>query len=434
MEIRQLYKNVLKSVNLDIDNEGLISMNVMGEKFPATVDGKRMVFPTEEVLRAGVTDNIIAFHPLSENIIRGESPVIKKLRALMVYHISEVTFALLDQLIHIAADKDYHAKLSPTQSEFLSLAPRADAKTVKAFEKIMGVSTTDGDNRLASIYMKRGGHWKGNKYSRVAVMSFPITDDFDSNESEIFGVKLRKNDKEAFKNLFLYILPNAESLEEYSHGSNSMTAPYFHALLKSYLKVVKQLNKITKRFKKHLANADDLLIDTDWESEIDDLSVYRDLIPSLKGNEGNLVNGEEPAPVADPKSHMLELAAKVAGSVEPPAPVTTPVPQVAQPVQHQAPAPAPQPQQSGGNGIPWDQVMARNPAFQQQAPMWNAQQTPWNAPPPPPPTTRGGYTAQPAYNPYQQPQPYGQPQYGGQPPVNQFQQPVQNQGYMYGVV
>jgi hypothetical protein len=418
MEIRQLYKTILETLNMDIDKDGMISMRVMDELFPAMVDGKRLVFPTETLLRAGVSDNVIAFHPLSENIIRGESPVIKKLRALIIYRLSEVIYTIMDQLIHIAADKDAHPKLTPTQSEFLSLVPRADAKTVKSFEKVLGMAETDGEHRLVSIYLKRGGHWKGNKYSRVAVTSFPITDDFDTNEPEIFGVKMRKSDKEALKNLFLYIVPNGESLEEYSHGSNSMTAPYFHALMKSYLKVAKQLNKVVKRFKKHLHNADELMIDTSWESEIEDLSIYRDIIPSLKGNEGNAVEAEEKVPTVNPTNHLKEMAAKVSGMSEPaappvekPQPPTPPVPPQGGQVQKPAQNP------SSGNGLSWSEVVSRNPSCQHQIAAQGQQPAAWNPTPPPPPTTRGGYMApQPTY-PMVQPQ-YGQPVYNPYPNYN----------------
>lgn len=407
MEIRQLYKSILSSLQMQADENGMITLQVGGEKFPATCNDKRLVLPTQEVLRTADWNKVIAFHPLSENILRGESAVLKKLRGLVVFRVCEVITCLMTELTEIAADKDNHKKLSPTQSEFLSLMPKADAKTVKAFDKIFSVASQEGDHRVCSIYLKRGGHWKGNKYSRLAVTSFPITEDFDSDESEIFGQKLRKADKDAFKALFLYLLPNADStdLEEYSHGSNSMTAPYFHALMKAYIRMAKQLNKITYKFRKHLDNPDELLIDVEWEEALEDLSIYKDLIPSLSGNEGEPTSkdGEDEPVVGGSKAHLRELAEKLAGEEKPvPAlqetvPATSTFTRNISPFQTSpvVPTPAPAPAKAAkGSGLDWHEVVNQNPNLRSQYGSTFAQSTGMQYTQQQPAVTRGGY-AQP---------------------------------------
>lgn len=289
------YNNVLHSVSLNTNEEGLISMSILGDNTPVVVTDKRLVLPTEPILRNGNWVNHIAFHPMSENIYRGESAVLKKLRNLVNLRLISVIHSLITQLTDIAIDTDSHSKLSPKQSGLLSILPKVDNTTRDTFSKILDQTSPITDRRVANIYLKRGGKLKGKDFSRIGVVSFPITEEFDNEDKSIYGVKLRVKDFKSFQDLFDYLVPEAGDLETYSYGSNSAVAPYFHALMKAFINVAKQLNKTTKLFKKFLDDADELMIDVDWEEEIDNLSFYRDLIPSLEGNDGELSMDEKKA-------------------------------------------------------------------------------------------------------------------------------------------
>lgn len=328
MDIIQLYRSILESLGLQVDEAGMVSMLLDDEPYPCTVGDKRLVLPTQKLLRSGDWAGKIAFHPISENVLRGESPVLKKLRVLINHRLTEVISVLLTELMEIAANTAYHDKLTPTQSEFLSYVKDADAKTVKSLNNVLKSISTTGDKRLVSIYLKRGGKWKGEKYSRVAVASFPIMDEFETPDQSIFGVKLeRKRDKKTIESLFKFLIPDANDLEEYSYGTNSLTAPYFHALCHSYLKVARQLNKITRRFRRHLDNPEALMISTDWESAIDNVSEYRDLIPTLEGNDGVVVGEEEVPAIQTPAQVAPPLQGRPAGyPVAPTAPVVPTAP------------------------------------------------------------------------------------------------------------
>lgn len=364
MDINLLYKAVTGAIGLEADANGLLSMNVDGQLLPCELDGKRMALPTQEVLKTADWDHVVGFHPLSENILRGESPILKKLRMLMNLRITYVASTLLSRLLEIGVDHDYHKKLSPTAAEFLSRIPNVDEKTYKALDKILDSLELVGERRLVSIYLKRGGVFKDEKFTRVAVTSFPITDQFEADGHEIFGVKMRGKDKESIKALFEYILPQADNLEVYSAGSNSSTAPYFHALCLAFIKVAKRLNSVVRIFKKHLENADQLHIDVDWEEMIGDLSIYRDLIPSLRGNEGEVeLSATEANVVEQPKHGISRLAQQAStatsgtiGQTAPVAPATAPAPVASAPVASSTVAPAPE----TGRGRSWDEIVRSN--------------------------------------------------------------------------
>lgn len=418
------YRSILGSLGTPVNEEDMVSMEIGGQHFPCKCNGRRVVIPTPKILKESQWDKYIAFHPLSENVYRGESPMLKKLRALVNFRLSSVLSVLVSELTEIAADTDQHSKLSPRQSDYLSTMKDADGRTVKDVEKVLdNIGTTQ--NRLVSIYLKRGGKFKGEEFSRVAITSFPIMDEFENEDRSVFGVKLRVKDFKGLKALIEYIVPNATDLDAYSYGSNSMSAPYFHVLMHAYLKVAKRLNKVVKMFKSRLDKDvyEGLLIDTSWESEIDDISKYRDLVPVLDGNDGELcTDGEEAeeaqaAPVTEkaPKTRGRSggVFAKMAQDLEeadkaepqvpaqatqaPTAPPWEAAPQA--PVAPVAPtATAPQPQADSDKGLSWKDVVNRQPALQQAA-----------APP--------GFAGQP-FNPNQP-----QPGWGGQPQQPQWRQP-----------
>lgn len=433
-DILAFYESILNSLSLEANEAGLISMDVGGTLFASEINGKRMVLPTHDVLRAAPWETQIAFHPLAENVYRGESPVLKKLKTLVNFRLTSVLNLLIVELAQIAANKEYHEKLTPKQSELLDFVPKINGKTVDAFVKVLNTVSVNGDHRLVNIYLKHGGKYKGEDHSRVAVTYFPVTEEFNNDDKSIFGVKLpSQKDFKAFQSLFDFIVPDNSDTEVYSYGSRSMEAPYFDALMHAYVKVAKQLNKITWLFRKHLEAPDEMHIDVKWADSLKDLSFFRGLIPGLQGNDGELsIDEQEKAKLEEKvvrneptqESSVFQKPAERIAAPMPPPPVSsefqsqTPPwePEPVAPPQPQAQPQAPAP--SEGEGLSWNEVMARRQQQQQPAqPQAQAWQQPAQMPP-----------AQP----WQQPQvaPGPPPGFAGTnytPP--QMQQPVNPGGY-----
>lgn len=400
MQLVALYKQILESIGLQVEDNDYVSMDLGGEKTPCNVtigeESKRLVLPTQAILKEGNWTARVAFHPLCENVNLQESPVLKKLRTLINLRLNAVASVVLMELMTIAVNTDYHSKLSATASKYLSHVPDVDEKTLTALTKVLQKISTDGPHRLVNVYLRRGGQWKGNDVSRLAAVNFPILDAFDDDQLEIFGVKMRKKDKVAIGNLFNYVFPKAAEAGHYSYGSNSMIAPYFHALVRAYAKVAKQLNDVLTRYRKHIEAADELIANLDWVEMTDDLSVYRDLIPRLNGNDGTRQDGEAPMLDAMPKVGTVGV-----GNVTAPGVVT--------------PTAAPSPTASG-NALTWDDVVrSRQQHSPQGQPGW--QPPAWNQPQPAPPARSARDMPRPV-NQWGQQMPYGQAQ-----PINQWNQP-----------
>ncbi|MBE0438174.1 MAG: hypothetical protein IBX57_00210 [Gammaproteobacteria bacterium] len=428
-DVIDFYEGLLGSMGVEADENGLLS-NVLNSdtKLPFTVEGKRLALPTREVLRNADWDNYMAFHPLSENVYRGESKIIKALRAATVFRITSVISVLLIELTELAANQNKHKKLTPRQSELLSCFDKPDKRTLVDFAKITDAISFPGtERRLCSLYIKRGGKLSGEGYSRVAIMSFPITDEFDNDDRSIFGVKLRVKDFNSFVKLFNYILPYAGSNEEYSYGSNSKEAPYFDSLVRSFLKVAVAVNDKTELFYDFLDAPDSITIDTSWEDGLENISIFRDLIPALSGNSG------DPG-VEEQESANENTAAESTRRLTPEVP--TPPPQQ-QPYQQPYP-----PQQGGQPGYGMVQQPMQHPQQggyhqpqQQQTPPWEEEAAEgsvsfsemmakkFGSQPTPPPPPQQPY--------YQQPMPNVAPYPGYQQPMQYPQQPMQGYGQPY---
>ncbi len=482
-----LYRPALESAGLIFNAEDHVRYPLDAENSVAVmVDDLPLVLPTPDRLKnSALLKGVVAFHPLSENIIRGESPVLRKLRTAIVARLTNTALMLTLHMLEIAADVDYQSKLKVKEAEFLRCVPNGDEKLLNAFAKVADSVTPEGDNRFMRLYFKRGGMWKGEKYSRVAVVNFPLIEALEEDSKTLFGVKMRVADKTQLKALFEHILPGSLQPEDhYSYGSSNKCAPYFDALMGSYLLIANALNKHIKLLKKHLDNYEELLIDTSWADQLNNLEALSLEIPPLPGNEGEQGIEEKhqsevaSAAAAVPTNPLsvtkadislgnsasafaTAMSANNAGSVTPtmptaPASSTMPTtlggpaaPQSQMPttlggpaMPAAAPAPvvaAPVAKPSANGTVKWNEVAPAPQQPQQMVPQYQ-QPMPQQGYGYPQQMPQQGYGySQPlaggVYPGQQQPQGYGYPQppqqFGYSQPLDQWGRPIQQQGYGY---
>ncbi|QVD49145.1 hypothetical protein LUCX_75 [Xanthomonas phage vB_XciM_LucasX] len=291
MAILDFYKQLIESVGGVIGEEGLISLRrPEDEPQPFMVTGKRLALPLPALLNQGAFNadgQVIAFHPICENVVLKTSPVLEKFELAMTFRLTYVLRELIMQLTAVAADPKQHKKLKMRAQGLLSAMPDADEKTREAFFKILKNTTSVGDHPLISLYVRQGGGlYNGEKVNRLARFYPAVVRELERGDRTIYGVKLRQADEAAFQALIEYILPEYRDDDHYSSPSNSLVAPSFHALIKTYYKVANQLNKITEMYAEQLTNADELRIPTDWIEDAQDLGQFREKIPVLPGNDG----------------------------------------------------------------------------------------------------------------------------------------------------
>ena len=310
MDIIKLYKALLKVGNLNTSEDGFISsVNISGEEKPVMIDGKRLVLPIVNHLSNPKPESQIIFHPLSENMLRNESIVLDRYRAIINIRLRYVISTVTHSLLTIATSVAEHSKLTPDQLEFLSVVKNADAKTLDVFEKILEkMPANQIKASFVNIYIKRGGLHNGVKFSRVGIVNFPFYEELKECENEIYGVKLRVKDKETFIKLFEYIFPNISVAGSYNRPSNSTIAPNLDALMKTIITVAGPINDQITLFSNLIDGAENLAFNSEWVDTFDNLEVMVPqirLIPMQAGNEGSADNVRKDAIVATPPPQVV---------------------------------------------------------------------------------------------------------------------------------
>lgn len=290
MDLISLYKGILESIGLIVDEKG----NVNGESIqgpePVFITNKRLVLPTPDVLLNPDWEKTIAFHPLSENIARKDSVVFQRLQKLIALSLNLDVSLLMSTMIEICADKDRHKTLNHKQTAILHLFPNADETSLKNWGKIDDKLGKDHSHvRLVTLRDKK---LNDMTYPRVTTVRFPIYEELKKliedkpKDYVVFGVKIRKKDAEGYLKLFEMLIKHPNEADEYySFGTRSQVAPSFHALATAYHRVKSDLQTTARLLKLETP-------DLGWGDALADLSKYRGAIPPLAGNEGEITEGE----------------------------------------------------------------------------------------------------------------------------------------------
>lgn len=300
MTLQSLYEAILASLGLTVD-QGLVSEVTPTGLTPVMVSSKRLVVPTRDIQRTANWNVQQAFHPACESVVRGESAVIRWMRMMVNTRLTFNIMAVVKELMSIAIDPKRHGSLSPTQAGYLSALADVDAKTYENLMKVLEQISPEGDKRVVNVYLKRGGQLKGVGYMRVAIVTFPILEQFKNEEHIIFGVKMRKKDRLAIEALFRYVLGDVNETESYSRGSANQAAPYFDALMRAFIAVQGRINNLVALYSKDFAAYPGVGANLDWAETLEDLDKLRIQIPPLTGNEGD-VPGNEAQPVSAPQT------------------------------------------------------------------------------------------------------------------------------------
>lgn len=299
MDIIKLYTAILQACGCQSDKDGYVSVDpsvFTGESnpdkaLPFIVNEKRVVLPTDEQLRSGGNDKIV-FHPLNENILRGESDVLVKLRTAFSIRLNHLFFISVKTAIQMIYDVDSHKKFNPGQHEILSIAPDLTEDTAVDFVRMMRNATAQNPNAYVSLYLKRSGTVDNKKYSRVGVIGFPFYNELKKEQDTYYGVKLRKRDRAGIIKLMEFIFPDIDKDGAYSRGSNSQVAPFMDALMKSVLSVGSKLNDYFETYRSVISGFEEgLIISSDWVDAFENLDnnvVHIRKIPVQAGNEGSV--------------------------------------------------------------------------------------------------------------------------------------------------
>lgn len=147
------YKSIADAIRYAYDDEGYLSIiHPTGTKEPIKIQGKRAVFPTNEHLKAGITDEFIFWHPLCESIARrGTSPVMQHIQRTVKANLMWALEYLTEELLKVAQDQDQHKSVPPHCSDFLEKLTNVNKDTFKIFKAL--VKGAIKNHRFCSVYL-----------------------------------------------------------------------------------------------------------------------------------------------------------------------------------------------------------------------------------------------------------------------------------------
>jgi len=300
-KVIEFYKQILSLGSLVADKEGLVSAMIEDMSVPFTVKEKRLALPTRQNLSRST--ELCIFNPLVENVLRGESDVMVKYRNAINIRMNYVIGCMMGELLTLITSTGEHQKLTPDQSELLSVVSQADEETLARFEKLISIikkatANGDKDKTFVNIYLKKTANIKGKIYKRGAIITFPFYKELMKKEKTLYGVTLRNKDRESIQKLLEFIIPGIEVDDSYNQGSTGDISPFLDALLKGVLGIASNINSIATSYKDFLGMYDSYIYNADWLDTMENIHLLEPeirMIPMQAGNEGAT---NTPAPAA----------------------------------------------------------------------------------------------------------------------------------------
>ncbi len=288
------YRAFLKSVNVSADEENAALAHratSASEPRALIVEQKRLLLPTRDNMR-NPQDDALLFHPLSEAINRGESPVLHQVKGLIITKISTTLLLLTRTVLHLALSKSDAVNLTGRQISFISqISPGHDLRDTlyPKLEKVIIAGAKEANSRLCTIYIKRDAKQYGTDdvFKRAAIVNFPLIRELLKEPEKIQGQSFAGYERKAIANLFGQIVPNSNVDDEYSVFANPTHAPSFSTLLQAWIQIAVQLNKTLEVFADHLPDSE-ASIDLSWMTSMSHFGRWVGIIPPQPGNEGDV--------------------------------------------------------------------------------------------------------------------------------------------------
>lgn len=307
-DINDFYTSILSTCNAVVtDKNRILIAHDPNNPSPAIAQGKELVLPTRDNLTNRDYDKDIFFHPLSENIQRGESDVFRFIKTNTVLKISAAICFIGNVLLKLQEDPARQRKMNQEQIDLMLPISSADAKSAANFLKIATQYLREKEDTkkkpLVSIFLKKMGTYNAVTFRRVAVVSFPCYEAikqgtrFTAGEGSKAKDIARAADYETFQQVMKSIFPGIDNLEDYNHAYDGMIAPIMVAFYRSIGKLSERINYVIDTIE---PLAKELNIDVtpgripnDWlqafeDEYMDKLASFKRSVPSLNGNDGEL--------------------------------------------------------------------------------------------------------------------------------------------------
>lgn len=309
------YKSVLTLIDSKVLDNAMVVSNG-DESVHIKVAKRKLVLPTEEVLKESDWEKVIPFHPLCEiSITNKRSPILERFIELANANldirlrnvISQIVkrLSLADDLKVTDSKKKSKTKtevssryepLPPDALELMATAcPDITKKTTDDADKIFIEPLTSGtlpkaSERVLTVTLKRNAEHESKKYKALTKVSC-VPYDEDEEEGYFFGVKCSsKASARSIKGIVNEVIGGFDQLEVYTTATNTTQAPMWTSYTKTMGKIHDHLNGIISLFE-----LDDLFetVDTRFLEMSKEAAKLKTMIPSLSDSRGEYIDEDQ---------------------------------------------------------------------------------------------------------------------------------------------
>lgn len=264
MNIIEFYKNILKDVDVDVDQDGYLEVNVNGNKIPITrKKGKRLILPTKEVINNFYTEvegemipKGLLFNPLKE-IISMENIGADVYRDQMSIKLSTMILAFGNNIILCLSNPESQTDLGMVlNNSFANLRKNVpgmkleknkvgDEAMIKAWEKMINNVLSDPEDELVRILTTND---KNRKYTKIGKLVIPIFEDIVKSDPEekvkVGKTTLRPKDRVVFEEIFKLLFPDINEKGVVQEYTTSVEVPVMTTLLNMFYNVARRYHSL----------------------------------------------------------------------------------------------------------------------------------------------------------------------------------------------
>ena len=302
------YKKALTLIDGQVNDDGFVVSNG-DETVYFKVKKRKLVLPTEELLKESNWKENIPFHPLCETSISNKrSPILDKFIELANFNLD---IRLRNLISEITRKLSLGETLPPDAMELMAaVCPEITKKTHEDAVKIFTAPITAGTipkaaERVLTVSLTRNAENEGKRYKAVSkVTCMP----YDSEEADthFFGHKCTsKKSAKSIKGILDTVVGGLDSLDVYTTATNITTAPLWNAYTKTMGKIHTHLNTLIALFE-----MEDLFeaVDPSFIEMNKEANQIKLLIPSMADSRGEYVEKDSDEPAAPTANSSTETS------------------------------------------------------------------------------------------------------------------------------
>jgi len=267
MKYVDFLKRMITSLNLDVNDDGVLVTDTSENGIVITNKSLPMVLPTRENIETMFAIDPISrqpkpvkslFNPVPESISKGTSASFLKVRLAIENNIGYALGVTLGLILKATMGVENQQKLLSTELKMvvasfnISTKKKAlvesvvDEQMLKTWNKLFQASLTAGASSLIdgmySLLIKKSYTAPDGKiHPRVLVATCPLLQQLVDKNMLIHGVKLREKDVVVFTTLLEYILNQTEEKKETVIYTEEKTYPSFTLAVTGYVRVLNRI-------------------------------------------------------------------------------------------------------------------------------------------------------------------------------------------------